>query len=148
MSYRLLENVRQRLVDDTGVDALIGDRIFPEDENLRERLVTAVLPLVTFSLVNESPDSCGRIDALVQLDVIHKGLEKKTLWDIQGVLKTALVPRLLYASAKAATPVLDIRVDFFRQESADDTFEDERTNTKRLRSRWKVKFIEAPFTGT
>ncbi len=57
MSYECLEAVRRALVASTGVHALVGDKIYPYDSKLVERLTNGELPLVTFVMTAESDDA-------------------------------------------------------------------------------------------
>lgn len=147
MSYDILEAVRQTLVDDDGVGTLIEDRIYPEDTKLREKDDAGKFPAVSLAMLNEVEDSCGRINGTVQLDAIHKGNDKKTLWQIHRACELALKPRTIQAAIEGhldeddnADP-LPIKVALFRQTSVDDTVYDEKTDTWRIRSTWEVKFV-------
>jgi len=150
ISYEILEAVRRALVasDDptTGVGPLVGDRIYPSDSKMLEDLTDGKLPAVTFNMLAETVDPCGRIDGTVQIDVIHKGQtkEKKTIWLVHRAIQLAVTPRLLQAVVPSPVPDLKINVALFRQESVEDNVFDERTDTYRLRSQWATKYVRTP----
>lgn len=127
-------------MSDSGVHALVGDRAYPMDIKLTERLTNGEYPLVTFAIVDEDNLSCGRIEALVQIDAINRGLEKKTLWSVHRAVELATTPRLLQAAA-TASPVLAIRIAAFKLTNAEDDLFDEGTDTYRLRSQWRVLYV-------
>lgn len=143
MSYSLMETVRRACVNHASVHALVEDRIFPMDNKMAERLESGKFPLVTFTILDNDDYPCGKIITLFQLDVIHRGLEKKTLWDVHRALEQAVDARLLQAASEQA-PDLLIRVALFRQTNAEDDLFDEATNTHRLRSQWRVIYIRKP----
>lgn len=138
--YEILEAVRRSLEMDDDVHALIEDRIYPMDSRLVERLGEGTLPLVTFAMIDEGDISCGRIEGIVQIDVAHRGLEKKTPWDIHAAVKVAVAPRLLQIASETS-PNLLIRVGSFKLTNAQDDIFDELTNTYRLRSQWRTLFV-------
>ncbi len=125
------------------VHAFIGDRVYPSDPKLVERLSEGTLPLITLSVLGTSTRPCGGIDAVVQITITDRSSGKKPEWEIYRAVELAVRPRLLQQAAETL-PILKIRVAAFDDESVDDTAYDSATDTYRLQSKWAVKYVRIP----
>lgn len=157
MSYEILESVRLCLVtnldskryelaalqENCEVDSkyLIGDKVFPEDVKLAERISAGALPAIAFSMNSENEDSCGRISGIIVLTIMLRDLNKKVLWEIHRAIQKCVTKPTRLLQAAAVTSGFAVRIGAFDQLSEDDSIYDPATDTYRLRSRWNVKYV-------